>query len=56
MLFVTMWMGLEYIMLNEIGQTKKNKYSDNFNYMWNLKTQKMNPHNYKVTITNTEYK
>ena len=37
------WMNLEGIMLSEIGQTKKDKYSV-ITYMWNLKN-KTNEHN-----------
>ena len=35
--FATTWINLEGIMLNEISQTKKDKYCNDITYMWNLK-------------------
>ena len=34
-LFVTVWMDLENIMVSEISQSEKDKYHD-FTHMWNL--------------------
>ena len=37
--FAAKWMDLEIIILNEVSQTKKDKYHDTI-YMWNLKKKK----------------
>ena len=37
LLFATMWMNLEAIMLSEISQTQKETDMHDFTYMWNLK-------------------
>ena len=37
--FAAKWMDLEGIMLHEICQTEKNKFSNDFTYMWNLKSK-----------------
>ena len=37
-----MWMDLESIMLSEISQTEKDKYSYVTTYMWNLQNKLMN--------------
>ena len=42
--FATMWMDLESIMLSEISQTEKYKYSV-ITYTWNRKITQMNVYN-----------
>ena len=44
----TTWMYLEGIMLSEINQTEKDKYSAII-YIWNLKNKTMNEYNTTVT-------
>ena len=50
LLFATVWMNLEGIMLSEIKSNREKQRPFNFTYMWNLKNnQKMNKHNKRET-------
>ena len=44
-LFVVRWMDLEIIILSEVSQTEKDKYTYDITYMWNLKSKQRNEYN-----------
>ena len=43
--FAATWLDLEIIILSEVSQTEKDKYTYDITYMWNLKSKQRNEYN-----------